>query len=167
MQMQLPVFPSDTKLINPCLGFRKFEDTVFYMHNGSPIFCHEENDLNSYRYICATMVTNRLCKCSELATALGVGRKNIERYVHSLKEKGSDWFFNRVEQRGQCYKFTESSLSEAQKLLNDGISVSKVAQHIQVSEGAIRYHIKKGTLKKRPYNPGIPTSSIQPSSTTQ
>lgn len=148
MQMQLPIFPDDTKLVNACLGFRKADDFVYYLHNGSPIFCHQKDDINSYRYITANLVDNGLCKCSELADALGVSRRNIERYTKHLREKGSDWFLKRPERRGGAYKITDEMMEKAEKLINDFYSVSDVARMLGVSEGALRYHIKKGTIKK-------------------
>lgn len=149
MQMQLPIFPEDTKLVNACLGFRKSEDYVYYLHNGSPIFCHQENDMNSYRYITANLVDNGLCKCSELADALGVNRRNIERYVKSLREKGSGWFLKREEKRGQAHKVTGDMKERAEKLINEFYSVSDVARMLGVTEGALRYHIKQGNIKKK------------------
>lgn len=149
MQMQLPFFPSSTKLINSCLGFRKQDNLVYYLHNGSPIFCHEEDDLNNYRYIMANLVENRLCNIKELSEALGVNRRNIERYVSSLREKGASWFFNRQEQRGQCHKLSEEKLQEAERLINESNSLAEVARMFDVTEGALRYHMKNGTIKKK------------------
>jgi DNA-binding transcriptional MerR regulator len=149
MQMQLPIFPSTTKLINNTLGVRKQDDMVYYLHNGSPILCHQQQDLNNYRYIMANLVENRLCTIKELSEALGVNRRNVERYVKSLREKGPDWFFNRKEQRGSCHKLTDDKLAEAERLINEFYSVIDVARMLGVTEGALRYHMKKGTIKKK------------------
>lgn len=105
MQTQLPIFPSQTKLINASLGVRRQDDFVYYLHNGSPVFCHHIDNQNNYRYILANLVTSGLCRCSELADALGVNRRNVERYAQSLRENGSDWFFGRPIQRGRGYEF--------------------------------------------------------------
>ena len=150
MQSQLPLFPSSVKLINATLGFRKDEEgVVYYLHNGSPIFCHKSSDLNNYRYIAASLVSNHLCTVKELSTALGVSRRNIERYSKQLREKGSDWFFHRVEKRGDCYKLTKEHFQKAEELLSASQSIASVARTLQVTEGALRYHIRKGTIKKR------------------
>lgn len=149
MQMQLPFFPTSVKPINPTLGFFKDDGVVFYLHNGSPIFCHSEGDLNSYRYITANMVDSGLCGIKELSDALGVKRRNIERYTANLRSKGADWFFNRPDKRGQCHKLTDELKQEAERLIGDFFSVSDVARMLGVSEGALRYHIKKGNIKKK------------------
>ena len=149
MQMQMPIFPSATKLINNTLGVRKQEDMVYYLHNGSPIFCHREQDLNNYRYILANLIENGLCTIKELSEALGINRRNIERYVKSLRQKGPDWFFNRQEKRGACYKVNEEMLSEAQRLIDEFYTVADTARLLGVTEGALRYHMKKGRIKKK------------------
>jgi len=148
MQMQLPIFPESTKMINSSVGFFTKDDFVYYLHNGSPVFCHSKDQLNSYRFILANLTKTGLCSCTELSTALGINVKNVQRYKQALEAHGPDWFFNREDNRGQCYKFTEDKLQEAQDLLNDGYSQKRVATHLGVSEGAVRYHLRNGRLKK-------------------
>lgn len=149
MQMQLPIFPKETRLINATVGVFEKDNYVYYLHNGSPVFCHQKEDLNNYRYIVANLVDTGLCKCSEIAQALGVSNRNIQRYHKSLKEKGSEWFFTREEQRGSCYKLNEELLAQAQELIDAFYSVADVARLLGVTEGALRYHIRKGTIKKK------------------
>lgn len=149
MQMQLPIFPPTTKLINDSVGVFEKDDFVYYLHNGSPIFCHSKGDLNNYRYIIGNLVNTGLCAPIEIARALGVSSRNIQRYAKTLREKGSDWFFNRPDNRGSCHKVTGDVLKHAQKMIDDYYSVSDVAKLLGVTEGALRYHIKKGTLKKK------------------
>ena len=146
--MQLPLFPLSTKLINNTVGVYLKDNTVYYLHNGSPIFCHEKDDLNNYRYIVANLVETHLCKISEISRALGVGRRNIERYSKDLREKGTDWFFNREDNRGKCFKLTEDKMETAQEQLNENTSISQVARNLNVTEAAIRHHIRTGKLKK-------------------
>lgn len=147
--MQLPIFPGSTTLINASVGFFEKDDFVYYLHNGSPIYCHEKNDLNSYRYITANMVEAKLCTPSEMAKALGVSSRNIQRYAKTLREKGPDWFFNREEKRGDAHKLTKEMLDDAQRLIGEFYSVVDVARLLGVTEGALRYHIKKGNIKKK------------------
>lgn len=147
--MQLPIFPNSTVLINSSIGFFEKDNFVYYLHNGSPIHCHEKGDLNYYRYVTANLVVTGLCRPSELSKALGVSSRNIQRYAKSLREKGPDWFFNREEKRGKCYKLSGEALNEAQKLIDNFYSVKDVAKLLDVTEGALRYHIKKGNIKKK------------------
>jgi len=146
--MQLPLFPAETKHINSTLGVFEKGGDVYYLHNGSPIFCHNKNDLNTYRYIAANLVEMGLCKPSELSQALGVGIRNIQRYTKTLRKKGTDWFFNREDNRGKCYKMVEENIKKAQELLDKRVSVTQTARQTNVTEATIRYHIRTGKLKK-------------------
>jgi DNA-binding CsgD family transcriptional regulator len=148
MQMQLPFFPTNTKLINCSLGFKEQDGTVYYLHNGNPIFCHSKSDLNGYRFQLANMVVNNLCTITELSLALGINRKNIERYCKSLRDYGIEYFFQRKEQRGQCYKMTPDKLSAIQLELDEGLSIYRIAKNHGISKPAVTYHIKNGNLKK-------------------
>lgn len=149
MQMQLPLFPSNTKLINSTLGVvLKDDDMVYYLHNGSPIFCHEEADLKSYRYILGNLVEMNLCNCGQLSKALGIPIRTVQRYAKTFREKGSDWYFHREEKRGSCHKINEQAMDEAQQMLDEFISVAQIARKLGVTEGAIRYHQRTGKLKK-------------------
>lgn len=149
MQMQLPIFPTSTKLINSSVGFFEKDDFVYYLHNGSPIYCHDKNDLNYYRFVTANLVATKLCTPIELANALGVSNRNLQRYSKTLREKGTDWFFQRQEKRGDAHKLTSEKIQEAQKRIDESCSVVDVARLLGVTEGALRYHIKKGNLKKK------------------
>ena len=145
---QLPLFPSDIKLINASIGFREQDGIVYYLHNGNPIYCHGKGDRNGYRFSLANLVVNKLCTISELCSALGEGRKNIERYAKTYREQGSGYFFGRKERRGQCYKMTSDKLSAIQRELDSGLSIYRIAINQDISESAIQYHIKNGNLKK-------------------
>ena len=94
MQGKLPFFPTDTKMITSRVGYYEQDGTVYYLHGGNPIYCHAKNDRNGYRFTLANLVENKLCKISELCSALGEGRKNIERYAKALRENGAGYFLN-------------------------------------------------------------------------
>ncbi len=146
--MQLPIFPESTKLINSSVGFFKKEDFIYYLHNGSPIFCHHIDSKNNYRYILANLVESKLCHASEISKALGISQRNVERYAQKLRQQGIESFFNQTDHRGECYKMTDPLLIQAQQLLDDGKSQLKAAKTLGVSESCIRYHLKSGNLKK-------------------
>jgi len=151
MQLQLPFFPEHTKLINSTLGLFEKEGFVYYLHNGSPIYCHKKEDRNGYRFIVGNLIHNKLCTISEFHEALGEARKNIERYAMTFREKGAEHFFSRKETRGQCYKMTEELKKEIQTQLDSGKSQYRISKDCDISEAAIRYHVKNGnlTLKKK------------------
>lgn len=131
-------------MVNYQVGFKQLDDFVHYFVNGMPVYCHEQGDKNGYRFVLATLVNNKFFSIKELSEALGVPRKNVERYAKSLRDHGMAYFFNGKETRGQCHKFTLEKTEDAQKLLDLGYSQQGTAKAIGVSESAIRYHIKSG-----------------------
>lgn len=60
MQTQMPIFPEKIKLINASVGLFTKDKQVFYLHNGSPIFCHDEGDKNNFRFVVANLVETGL-----------------------------------------------------------------------------------------------------------
>ena len=146
MQLQLPFFPEGTKYINSNVGFCKQANYVYYLHNGSPIYCHSEDDHNGYRFCLGNLVVNNLCSIRELSEALGEHRKNMERYAKAYREKGASWFFSRKETRGQCYKVTEEKRRSIQEKLDKGYSKYRIAREEGISESAITYHVTNGNL---------------------
>ena len=149
MQLQAPLFPKTTKLINASVGFFKKDESVFYLHNGSPIFCHNKNDKNNFRYILANLIATGLCQAGELSEALGISHRNVNRYYKQYREKGAKSFFNKTDRRGNCYQLMEEKKHKAQELLDTGLSNVKVGKQLGVSECSIRYHLKQGNLKKK------------------
>jgi biotin operon repressor len=148
MQFKLPLFPGDTKMINDYIGFRRQDDFVYYLHSGSPVYCHKIEDKNSYRQTLASLIVNNLCTITELSNALGINRKKVECYAKALREHGSEWFFNREDGRGQCHKMTAELLAVIQQKLNSGLSKYRISKEHNISDSAIDYHLDKGTLKK-------------------
>ena len=61
MQILLPLFSSDTVLINNYLGVFARDDTVYYLHSGMPIYTHEKEDLKSFRYITSQLIDAGRC----------------------------------------------------------------------------------------------------------
>lgn len=149
MQMQLPIFPANTQMLSNTWGVFEKDNFVYYLHNGSPVHIHSKSDLNTYRYVTASLVVNHSCSPSELSKVFGVGSHNFERYARKLRKGGAEAFFSPDDRRGKCYQMTDEKIKEAQRLLDTGLSNVKTANKLGVKESTIRYHIKKGTLKKK------------------
>jgi len=149
MQMQLPLFPRETKLLSPTWGVHEEDGFVYYLHNGTPVHVHLKDDIKTYRYITATLIVNHSCSAKRLSEVFGVGAFNFNRYARMLRERGPDAFFGKDQRRGRRHELTDEKLLEAQELLSGGTSQARTAKEIGVSEGSIRYHIRKGNLKKK------------------
>ena len=134
MKLQAPIFPDKTKLINASVGVFSKDDSVYYLHNGSPIFCHEKGGKDNFRYTIANLVETGLCTAGELSKALGIPHRNVNRYHKQYREKGAKSFFNKTDRRGNCYQFTDEKRQRAQKLLDSGFSNVGVAKQLGLSE---------------------------------
>jgi DNA-binding transcriptional ArsR family regulator len=149
MQLQLPFFPTGTKLINETLGFREKDGFVYYLHNGDPIFNHSKRDRNSFRFILANLIVNKLCKVCELSKATGIDRNTIDYYVKMYQEQGIAYFFLRKSRQGHYYKMVPEKLMAIQTDLDNGLSVYRTALNNNVSASTITNHIKFGNLNKK------------------
>ena len=71
-QMVLPIFPSDMTFINELIGFQKNEGRVYYFHGQLPVYSHDEDDINSFRFITSQLVVSGNVKQIEISNAFGV-----------------------------------------------------------------------------------------------
>lgn len=148
MQTQLPFFPETTQLLSPTWGVFQKDDFVYYLHNGSPVHIHHKDDMSTFRFITATLIENSSCSATELSKVFSFNVRNFYRYTKQLRENGIESFSKPNDARGQCHKMTEDKIKLAQEFLNNSYSQKRTAKEIGVNEASIRYHLKKGTLKK-------------------
>ncbi len=149
MQTQLPFFPETTQLLSPTWGVFKKDEFVYYLHNGSPVHVHHKDDLSMFRYITATLIENSSCSAPELAKVFCFNVRNFYRYTKQLRKNGIEAFGKANDSRGRCHKMTPDRIDRAQAFLDKNYSQKRTAKEIGVNEASIRYHLKKGTLKKK------------------
>jgi len=87
MQMQLPIFPHETKLLSDTWGVFIKDDFVYYLHNGSPVHIHRKYDIKTYRYVTANLIVNHSCTAKRLSEVFGVGSFNFQRYAKLYRER--------------------------------------------------------------------------------
>jgi hypothetical protein len=149
MQLLLPIFPGEVKLITPTLGVFARDGIVNYLHCGVPIYSHAAADLNSFRYISSNFILQGLCNKVEISRCFGVSYDSVKRNARRLAEQGERAFFGGDHRGGHCYKLVASVLDRMQRQLDAGMSNSEIARLAGVTEGAVRYAIKQGKLKKK------------------
>jgi transposase len=150
MQILLPLFSSDTVLINNYLGVFAKDDTVYYLHSGMPIYTHEKEDLKSFRYITSQLIDAGRCKASQVARTFGIRENIIYQYLKIYRQHGAEGIFAEEKRGGKSHKITGSRLERIQKKLHAGKSNYAIAKEEKISEGSIRYALKVGHLKKTP-----------------
>ena len=152
MQLLLPIFPADTKMISKCLGVYQRDSIVQYIANGLPIYSHASEDLQSFRFITSNFINQGLCKSSEVSRCFGIPVDSVKRYLTKLRTEGEAAFFSGEKRKGYCHKIRGSVLESIQKKLDKGRSVNSIAKEEGLTEGSIRYSIKQGYLKKNQTN---------------
>jgi hypothetical protein len=153
MQMILPLFPVETTMINRLLGTLTKDGIVTYLLNGMPIFSHAINDYKGFRYITSKLIFQGLCKMVEVSDCFHVSYDSVKRYVKKPEEGGEEGFFARDNRQGSCYKLLPAVIERIQQYLDEGKNNCEIARLSGVTEGAIRYAINKGKLKKNPSRP--------------
>ena len=149
MQLLLPIFSPEVKLINPILGIFAKDGIVNYLHSGVPIYSHSETDLKQFRFITSKFILEGLCTRREISNCFGVAYESVKRYASRLSTEGHHFFFNNDDRHGSCYKLLPDVIARMQKYLDKGKSNSEIARLEKVTEGAVRYAIKTGKLKKK------------------
>jgi transposase len=150
MQTILPLYPANTEYINASLGICQKDGIVTYISNSMPVFSHASGDYKSFRYITAKFVLLGRCSQQEIAECFKVSYESVKRSVKRLRELG-DRDFNTLDNRhGNSYKLVPPVVERMQAAMDKGSSNCEIARKENVSEGTIRYAIKKGLLKKKP-----------------
>ena len=148
MQLLLPIFPAEIKLINPVLGVFAKDGIVNYLHSGVPIYSHAETDIKQFRFITSKFILEGLCARREISDCFGVAYESVKRYASRLSTDGHKFFFSNDDRQGSCYKLLPAVIARMQKYLDAGKSNSEIARLENVTEGAVRYAIKTEKLKK-------------------
>jgi DNA-binding CsgD family transcriptional regulator len=148
MQTILPIYPVSTVFINSTLGVWKNDKTVTYISNALPIYSHARSDYKTFRFITAKLVLLGRCTQKEISDCFKVSYDSVKRSVRRLKRTGDSGFFTEENRHGNAYKLTPERIERIQDALDSGKSNLAIAKMENISEGSVRYAIKKGMLKK-------------------
>ena len=146
-QLQLPIFPEGTTLINANLGFSRKDDTITYIYGSLPVFMHDVNDIRSFRMITSQFYVNGSAKQSEICRAFGVSTISVKRYVKLYRKKGIAGFFEEPGRRGPAV-LKPPVLKKAQELLDSDHEITAVAEELGLKYDTLRKAIKSGKLHK-------------------
>ena len=148
MQIKLPIFPFDSKMIGDHIAVKQEDYTDYYFHSGMPIFTHEENDLNQFRYITSNFIDRGLCRSVDIERGFHVSSDLVRRSLKKFREKGLGGFVEKDGRRGRAHKMLPDRLARIQKMIDQGYSNVYIAKQEGISERSIRYMLGKGELKK-------------------
>lgn len=147
-QLHLPIFPAGLTYINQQIAVEKKDGKVYYFHGLLPVFSHQEQDTESFRYITSQLVEAGNVSQAEIVKAFGVSAISVKRAVSRLRSKGIEGF-SRKAKGGSAHVLTPQVTGKAQGLLNEGHSVGEVARRLGLKVSTIRKAIGTGRLQKK------------------
>lgn len=150
MQIQLPLFPEGTKMISDNVGVYVKGKIVQYIVNGLPIYSHDKENLNAFRFITSNLINQGLCRKVEIERGFNISEDSVHRYYKKFQNEGEGGFFGADARHGRAHKILGECRIRIQQKLSKGQSVNSIAKEEGVRESAIRYQIKQGLLKKNP-----------------
>jgi transposase len=145
--MHLPFFPDGVEPITSELAFEKKDGQVTYFNGPMPVFIHAEEDMATFRMITAQFYINGNVKQADIARAFGVTLISVKRAVKRYREKGVAGFYEEPNRRGPAV-LTAEVLEQAQRLLNEGLEPSEVAEQLAVKRNMLVKAIAVGRLHK-------------------
>jgi hypothetical protein len=153
MQLMLPIFPVGTAMISDTLGVGRKDGLVIYLHCGMPIYSHLESDYRSFRFITSKFILQGLCRKIDICTIFHVSYDSVKRHVRRLEQCGDSGYFTDDKRNGGSrYKLLPDVIERMQKSLDAGKSNCEIARKENVTEGAVRYALRNGFLKKSQLN---------------
>lgn len=144
-QLILPFFPEGSVVISAALRFVKKEGQITYFHYDLPIFSHAENDLPTFRMITSQFYVTGKITQAEISRAFGVTLISVKRAVKLYQTKGVKGFYAPRVTRGATV-LTPAVLSDVQQQLDDGLSVTEIAQKMDLKPNTLDKAIRQDRL---------------------
>ena len=96
MQLLVPIFPPDTKMINEIMGVQERDGIVYYLISGMPIYSHSPEDIQAFRYFTSNLIHQGLCQNVEIERAFGVSEDSVRRALRKFKTQGEAGFLDSI-----------------------------------------------------------------------
>ena len=88
MQLILPLFPREAKLINEQVGVHEHDGLVQYIVNGLPVYGHSKHDLNAFRFITSNFIHQGLCRKVDIERCFGISEDTVSRAYKKFVTQG-------------------------------------------------------------------------------
>jgi hypothetical protein len=149
LQIPIQLLPEGAKPINDHIAIFHDEGEVTFLNASCAIFKCSDNDQYGIRLAQGVLCSANAVKPAQLARALGLNRSTVCRNKAAYEQGGAQALLIDKSSNRSFYKFDEEKRRSAQKLLGQGESVKKISETVGVTEGCIRYAIRKGTLVRK------------------
>lgn len=148
LQIPMPLLPKGAQPINNNIAIFHSEGEISFLNASFIIFKCSDDDQYGIRLAQGILCSSNCVKPAQLAKALGVNRSTVCRNTTLFKQGGALALIADRGNRG-AYKLDEKSRQAAQALLDQAVSLRRIGKAVGVTEGCIRYAIKKGALVRK------------------
>ena len=149
LQRSLPVLPPDAHVVSSRLAVLIDDEKLVAFSAADPIYTCRVDDHDGMRLAAGMLSGLKLAPDTALAKALGMSRETVRRNRKLLSVGGVEAV--RCQPRGPKgpHKLTETVRVQAQRGLDLGWPVRRVAREVGLTEGALRSAIRQGRLQRR------------------
>jgi len=148
LQSYIPFLPDGAKPINNHVALYRHDDKIEFYTASGPIYSFRESDLYGLRLAQGIIVTQTSTTPAQIAGALHINRTTAYRNVARYQQEGPAALVTSKKSNRKAYKLNGKTKGRVQTLLNKGYSLKAAAKEVGITEGCIRYAIKKGTLAR-------------------
>jgi len=149
IQKPIPLLPEGAEPINEHIAIYCGEGEITFLNASHAIFKCSNDDQFGIRLAQGVLCSANAVKPAQLAKALGLNRSTVCRNKAAYEQGGAQALLIDKSSNRSGYKLSKEKLKTAQRLLDRAVSVKKIGETLGVTEGCIRYAIRKGTLARR------------------
>jgi len=146
LQSYIPFLPEGAKPINNHVAIYRHDDKIEFYTASGPIYSCREGDMYALRLAQAIIITQKATTPAEIANALNINRTTAYRNLNRYKKHGPAGLITDKKTNRKAYKLNGVTKRKVQTFLNKGYSLKAAAKKYGITEGCIRYAIKKGAI---------------------
>jgi hypothetical protein len=149
LQSYIPFLPEGAKPINNHVAIYRHDEKIEFFTASGPIYSCRESDLYGLRLAQGIIVSQTETTPAEFAKALNINRTTVCRNLNRYQQDGPAGLIIDKKSNRKAYKLNGEAKRQIQTLLNKGYSLKAAAKQAGITEGCIRYAIKKGTIVRK------------------
>jgi hypothetical protein len=149
LQKPIPLLPEGAKPVNEHIAIYYEKGEITFLNASFGIFKCSDKDQYGLRLAQGVLCSANAVKPAQLARALGLNRSTVSRNKAAYERGGAQALLIDKSSNRSGYKLGQKERRKAQKLLDQGVSVKKIGETVGVTEGCIRYAIRKGALVRK------------------
>ena len=149
LQTYIPFLPKGAEPINNHVAIFHHDEKIEFFTASGPIYSCQESDMYAVRLAQGIIVTQTATTPAELAKALNINRTTVYRNIKMYQQGGPAALIIDKKSNRNAYKLNGKVKGQVQTLLNKGYSLKAAAKQVGITEGCIRYAIKKGKIVRK------------------